>query len=93
MVNKKINVEANEIDFDVKSKPPRAASACAYAIELETLVKKCWIKDIKDIFYLVKKIIQWNLVIVNSVLSPILFTNERFLLLQDSMFFSFITYN
>ena len=48
MVNKKINVEANEIDFDVKSKPPRAASACAYAIE--TLVKKCWIKDIKDIF-------------------------------------------
>ena len=56
MVNKKINVEANEIDFDVKSKPPRAASACAYAIE--TLVKKCWIKDIKDIFYLGKKIIQ-----------------------------------
>ena len=28
----KINVEANEINFDVKSKPLRAVSACAYAI-------------------------------------------------------------
>ena len=36
--------------------------------------------------------IQWNLVIVNWVLSPIFFTNEWFLLLQDSIIFIFITY-
>ena len=38
--------------------------------------------------------VEWNLVIVNSGLRPILFTNESFLLLPvDSMIFSFITYN
>ena len=37
--------------------------------------------------------VQWTLVIVNSVLSPILFTNERFSLLPESMSFSFIAYN
>ena len=38
--------------------------------------------------------VEWNLVIVNSGLSPILFTKESFLLLPvDSMIFSFITYN
>ena len=37
--------------------------------------------------------VQWNLIIVNLVLWPILFTNERFLLLQDSMIFGFVTYN
>ena len=38
-------------------------------------------------------IVQWTLVIVTSVLSSILFTNMRFLLLPESMIFSFITYN
>jgi hypothetical protein len=38
-------------------------------------------------------VLQWNLVIVNSGLSPILITSERFLLLPDSMIFSFITYS
>ena len=37
--------------------------------------------------------VQWNLDIVNLVLSPILFTNARCLLLQDSIIFSFINYN
>ena len=37
--------------------------------------------------------IQWNLVIVNFVLSPFFFTSERFLLLQDSMIFIFKNYN
>ena len=37
--------------------------------------------------------LQWTLVIVNSDLSPILFTNERFSLLPESMIFSFIAYN
>ena len=41
----------------------------------------------------INSVIQWTLVIVNSGLSPILFTNERFSLLPESMIFSFITYN
>ena len=44
-------------------------------------------------YFFPKYPLQWTLVIVNSVLSPILFTNERFLLLPESMIFSLITYN
>ena len=53
-----------------------------------------WDCDIKLIFATLQiLILQWNLVIVNSGLSPILFANERFFLLPDWIIFSFITYN
>ena len=68
------------------------ANYCNIKVQFITF-KKWWSRCTNALSFLLINVIQWTLVIVNSGLSPILFTNERFSLLPESMIFSFITYN